>query len=64
MNLFRRRVAILVCVALVIASIVLTALVYAVSGGTVILLLLPIVAPSALLALWALGRSGGPGTHR
>ena len=64
MNFFRRRVAIFACVALVMASVVLTAVVYAVSSGTVILLLLPIVAPSALLVLWALGKSGGPGTHR
>jgi hypothetical protein len=49
-----RPVAILISVALIVVPLLVTAVVYVASGGTVFLFLLPIIAPGVILAIWSL----------
>ena len=52
-----RGIALLISLLLIVVPLVFSAVIYVASGGTAVLLLLPIVAPGVILALWAL-RSG------
>jgi hypothetical protein len=57
-----RGVALLISVLLIVVALLLTAVVYIESGGTVVLLILPLVAPGVILAVWTLlaGRNDRP----
>ena len=54
--------ALLISVLLIVVPLLLTAVVYVASGGTVFLFLLPIIAPGVILAIWSLaaGRDNRP----
>jgi hypothetical protein len=49
-----RGLAIVISVLLLVVPLLVTVAVYAASGGTVVLFLLPIIAPGVILAIWSL----------
>jgi hypothetical protein len=59
----RRTLAMAISLLLVIAALGLTAVIYVVSSGTVLLVVLPLVAPAVILLAWSVlsGRNDGPG---
>jgi hypothetical protein len=59
----RRTLAWVISLLLVIAALGVTAVIYVVSGGTVLLVVLPLVAPVVILLAWSAlsGRNDGPG---
>jgi len=47
--------ALAISVLVVFAAIAVSVLVYALSGGTVVLIVLPLIAPGVILLLWSVG---------
>ena len=58
----RRMRAAVISVLLIVAAIALTAAVFVLSDGRVLVVVLPLIAPGVILLAWSAlsGRSGGP----